>query len=284
MAHTRTQEMRVLSLFLLALLFSSGTATGAQEEDPVEYDYEVVAAYPHDADAFTQGLECAAPGCAVLLESTGQYGRSSVRRVATATGAVLAATPLPADLFGEGLAQHAGALYQTTWRERVLSRYDARTLRLVARAPYTVAAEGWGLTHDGAGHLVASDGSSTLHVFAVGPPPALAQRVVRRVPVRLRGRALPRLNELEHARGRVWANVWFADTLVAIDPATGTVVGTADLAGLRARPDCGAPPRDVLNGIAYDAAADEFLVTGKNWPVLYRIRLHPRPRPGNSEL
>ena len=242
----------------------------------VEYDYEVVAAYPHDAGAFTQGLECEAPGCAVLLESTGLHGQSSVRRVATATGAVLASAALPAALFGEGLAQHAGALYQTTWRERVLSCYDARTLRLRARAPYTVAAEGWGLTHDGAGHLVASDGSSTLHVFAVGAPPALAQRVVRRVAVRLRGRALPRLNELEHARGRVWANVWFADTVAEIDLATGAVVGLLDLAALRARPDCAAPPRDVLNGIAYDPATDEFLVTGKNWPVLYRIRIRAR--------
>lgn len=249
-----------------------------EEAEVVEYDFEVVAAYPHDAGAFTQGLECASPGCEVLLESTGLHGASSVRRVATTTGTVLASEALPPALFGEGLTQRGGVLYQTTWREGVLSCYDAATLRLLARAPYTVAREGWGLAHDAEGRLVASDGSSTLHVFAVGAAPALAQRVVRRVPVRLRGRALPRLNELEAARGRLWANVWHADTLVEIDPATGAVVGTADLAALRARPDCRAPARDVLNGIAYDAAADEFLVTGKNWPVLYRLRLRPRSR------
>jgi len=249
----------------------------------VKYKYEVVSTHPHDGDAFTQGLQCdpASKGCSVLYESTGLHGKSSVRRVETATGRVLTKENLPNNLFGEGLTLHKGALYQTTWKEHVIRQYDPVTLQMTGSSRYVMANEGWGLTSDGGEQLIASSGSSTLVFFTIED--GLEQKVKRSVDVRLNGRKLTRLNELEYARGHVWANVWFSDTIYEIDPATGDVVGEVDLSALHSVSKSGAGQDNVLNGIAYDAETDEFLVTGKNWYALHRIRVI-NPKPDASEL
>ena len=277
------KSLLVCGALLAAAALTAFAAKREQQPAVTQYTYEVLASYPHDGDAFTQGLECVPDtACSVLFESTGLYGKSSVRRVETATGSVLSSLALPSGHFGEGMTLHNGSLYQTTWKEHTIARYDPTTLALVASAPYTVTGEGWGLASTGTGQpLVASDGSSTLFFFTVDEA-TLAQQLVRTVDVTLGGKRVQRINELEYARGRVWANVWYSDTVLEIDPATGAVVGVLDLHGLHSPLKSGAGAGDVLNGIAYDAAADEFLVTGKNWHALHRIKVFGTQR--RSEL
>lgn len=222
----------------------------------------VLASYPHDRTAFTQGLLVHE---GALYESTGRYGRSGIRRVEPETGKVLVERSLPAHLFGEGLALAADRLVQITWQEGVALLWDPSTLERIGELSYR--GEGWGLTYDGE-RLVMSDGSDWL-VFR--DPRSLAE--LDRVQVTLDGSPLPRLNELEWVDGEVWANVWGASSVVRIDPASGAVTGVADLSELAAR----LPPEesqgiDVLNGIAWWPEREAFLVTGKLWPRTFLVR------------
>lgn len=222
---------------------------------------EQVRSYPHDPQAFTQGLLW---HDGALYESTGRYGQSTVRRVALETGTVQAQTALADRYFAEGLALHDGRLYQLTWQEGTGLIYEVGDLRQVATFPWE--GEGWGLTSDGTA-LYASDGSNVIRV--VDPN---SFRVLRTIDVTDGAEYVHQLNELEWVKGELWANVWHSDRIARIDPATGRVVGWVDLAGLLP-PD---PSRDgeaVANGIAYDAATDRLFVTGKLWPRLFEIRL-----------
>jgi glutamine cyclotransferase len=169
--------------------------------------------------------------------------------------------------FGEGIALWNDLIIQLTWKEQTALVYDKQTLARVGQFRYQ--GEGWGLTHDGR-HLIMSDGTSTLRFL---DPKTFA--VARELAVRSNGRRVWRLNELEYVRGEIWANVWYQDYIIRISPASGDVVGRIDLqplypAHLRRTRD------DVLNGIAYDAEHDRLLVTGKNWPKLYEIRVAQR--------
>ena len=65
-------------------------------------------------------------------------------------------------------------------------------------------------------------------------------------------------------------------TVARIDPATGRGRGVIDFSGLLPAADR-TPATDVLNGLAYDAAADRLFVTGKHWPKLFEVRLKPAP-------
>jgi glutamine cyclotransferase len=226
--------------------------------------FEVVQRWPHDPGAFTQGLVYRG---GTLYESTGNHGESSLREVELETGKVLRRHDLPEQYFGEGLALFGGKLYQLTWRSRVGFIYDAATLQPVGQ--FTYAGEGWGLTEDGTS-LILSDGTSTLRFL---DPATLT--VQRTVTVTDEGREVSRLNELEYVNGEVYANVWKHDLIARINPATGHVTGWIDLTGLLA-PEDKLGDEDVLNGIAYDAANDRLLVTGKYWPKLFQIRLVPR--------
>jgi glutaminyl-peptide cyclotransferase len=231
----------------------------AREREPPVYGFEVVHAYPHDPQAYTQGLVYAG---GVLYEGTGKYGESTLRRVALGSGKVLQAHALDRSLFGEGIALWDGQIVQLTWRNSIAIVYDQRTFRELRRFEYR--GEGWGLTHDGR-HLIMSDGSATLRFL---DPQTF--RVVRELLVQSRGRRVGRLNELEYVRGEIFANVWYQDHIARISPRTGEVIGWIDLRGLwpqRSERDA------VLNGIAYDAQGDRLFVTGKDWPKLYEIRL-----------
>jgi glutamine cyclotransferase len=223
--------------------------------------YEVIRRLPHDPTAFTQGLVYAEGR---LFESTGRLGQSQVREVALETGDVIAATQLSDDRFGEGLALLGGRLYQLTWTSEVAYVYDAETLTPLDSFRYT--GEGWGLATDGT-VLIMSDGTATLRFR----DPATFD-VVREVTVRDGNSPLTMLNELEYARGELYANVYPSDYIVRIDPASGTVREWIDLSGLLSSRDRTANV-DVLNGIAFDADTGHFLVTGKLWPVLFEIRL-----------
>lgn len=219
---------------------------------------EVLGTVPHDPGAFTQGLELVD---GALYEGTGLEGQSSLRRVDPRTGEVEQRVDLPDAMFGEGITVVDDRIWQITWRDGVAIERDRATFEEVRRVTYE--GEGWGLCRDG-DRLVMSDGTAEL---TFRDPRSFAETGT--VAVRRDGRPLDRLNELECVGGQVWANVWHSDEVVRIDPATGLVTATVDLSPLR--PD-DVPKSDVLNGIAAVPGTDEFLVTGKNWPTIFRVR------------
>lgn len=223
--------------------------------------YEVRREYPHDSQAFTQGLLF---HDGALYEGTGINGSSSLRRVALETGEIQRIRTLPAQYFGEGIALIAGKLYQLTWRNHVCLVYDAASFEQVTSFEYP--GEGWGLTTDGT-ELIMSDGTSVLRFIEPG-----TFRTIRTVTARESGRPVSFLNELEYVKGEIYANVWRSDRIVRIDPSDGTVSGWIDLTDLLP-PSQRTGREDVLNGIAYDADADRLFVTGKYWPKLYEITL-----------
>jgi glutamine cyclotransferase len=223
--------------------------------------YRVLNNYPHDADAFTQGLLWHDGG---FYESTGLEGRSSLRRVEFPSGRVLQETAVPRPLFAEGLALVGERLVQLTWQSRRGLVYDRKSLKPLAY--FTYKTEGWGITYDGK-NLVMSDGSDTLTYLD-----SKTYQPVRRLRVTLDGVPLHNLNELEWIEGEVWANVWQTDLVVRIDPATGKVKSTLDLSGLLPLSQRSGQ-EDVLNGIAYDAKQKRIFVTGKLWPRLFEIEV-----------
>lgn len=227
------------------------------------YAAREVRSWPHDRQAFTQGLLV---HDGTLYESTGLEGRSSVRQVALETGEVLRRTDTPAQYFGEGIAVVGDRLFQLTWKDERGFVYDARTLAVTDS--FTYRGEGWALTTDDS-LLYMSDGSSRLRV--VDPD---GFRELRTIAVTEAGRPVFYLNELEWVDGELWANVWMTQLIARIDPATGNVVGWIDLAGLLTPQE--AASVDVTNGIAWDRANDRVLVTGKYWPKLVEIGLTRR--------
>lgn len=236
-------------------------AAAPDDSAPPLLGVTIVARYPHDPDAFTEGL---AWHRGALYESVGREGRSEVRRVRLADGKVMARAPIDPAQFGEGLALWRDDLVTLTWHEGIAYRWNARTLKPTRRMSY--AGEGWGLASDSTG-LIRSDGTPTLRFV---DPQTLAER--RRVSVTLRGEPLAQINELEVVRGAILANVWRTGFLVRIDPATGRVTAIVDLRPLVA--EIGATDREaVANGIAYDPAGDRLFVTGKLWPTLFEIRV-----------
>lgn len=250
-----------IGAYALLLLFEPDAPPRAPVTRPA-----VLATYPHDPTAFTQGLLLRG---GVLYESTGLYGQSRLQATVPQTGRLLWQRPLPGDLFGEGLAgRPGGGLMQLTWREGVALRWQVEPggARIVGRDAYR--GEGWGLARAGSTYLM-SDGSDRLQVRDVA-----TFRTCRVIPVTDGGHPVGALNELEVVGREVWANVWQTDRIVQIDPTRGEVTRTLDLSHLRRRLPEGAPV-DVLNGIAWERARGRVLVTGKNWPRLFAI---PAPR------
>ena len=239
--------------------------TAAHAEAPT-LRWKIVAEYPHDVSGFTQGLLWHEGR---LFESDGQYGASQIAEKKLKTGETIQSTPLPAEQFGEGLALHAGALWQLTWREGLLHRYD---LDLKRTGGLRYGGEGWGLTSDGRA-LIVSNGSATLTwVDPEGPS------VLRKLEVKDGGTAIARLNELEWVEGRLYANVWLTDRIARIDPETGAVNAWLDLAALKKKAGITAADEArgaVLNGIAWRADKKHLLITGKYWPKVYEIKLLP---------
>jgi len=222
--------------------------------------YQVVRVYPHDSNAFTQGLQFVD---GVLYEGTGLNGRSSIRKVKLETGEVLKRRDVPAQHFGEGIAIWKTDLIELTWQSQVAIVYDKDTFE--QRRTLTYSGEGWGLTHDGT-NLIMSDGTEYLRVL----DPATFQ-VRKRIRVMAGQVPLRNLNELEFVKGEVLANIWTTDYIARINPETGRVVGYLDLRGLLTASE--RPSDGVLNGIAYDAQRDRLFVTGKLWPKLFEIRV-----------
>jgi glutamine cyclotransferase len=261
--------MRVRGLALVVFLLEacagseSSAPVRAQPAPPV-YGYEVVRDYPHDPEAFTQGLIFRD---GFLFESTGQTGRSTLRKVRLETGEVIQRHALAGDIFGEGLTDWGSQLIQLTWVTNIGFVYDFATFKELRRFNY--AGEGWGITQDGT-RLIMSDGTPNLRFL---DPSTFHEQ--SRVNVHDHNGSVDDLNELEFVKGSVYANVWLTERIAIISPDNGRVTAWVDLTGLRPRQ--GAPGDDVLNGIAYDAAGDRLFVTGKLWPKLFEIRVKPGP-------
>ena len=248
--------MKRLLVFSLMLLILGACADGKVRQ----YKLQVVKDYPHDTQSYTQGLFFDG---GKFYESTGQYGESTFRIVDLATGKAQRKLDFGKKYFVEGSVILGGDLFILTWTNKVAFVYDAATLEY--KQTYTYPREGWGLTTDGR-QLIASDGSSRLYFMDT------QFNVQRSVTVKLNGRAVNMLNELEYIDGKVWANVYTSDMILIIDPKNGEVEGTVDCTGLLPR-SLRKPQTDVLNGIAFDPATKKTYLTGKYWPKLYEVRL-----------
>ena len=217
--------------------------------------------YPHDPDAFTQGLLFHQ---GFFYESTGLLGKSTLARKDMKTGKVLQEVQLPRDFFGEGIVLLKDKIYQLTWQNETVLIYDARSLREIKKMKYS--GEGWGLTSDGK-YLLMSNGSSTV---TFRDPESF--KIVREIQVRDGDTPVGYLNELEFIRGEIWANIYMEDVIVRISPKNGRVTGWIDLSELRSYLARNARV-DVINGIAYDEKANRIFLTGKFWPKIFEIQI-----------
>lgn len=234
-----------------------GAATAAPAVEHLEA--RVLERLDYDQSLFTQGLELDQNGN--LLVGTGRYGESGVHRLVPGETSPQQSTPLDDDQFGEGITRSGDTLWQLTWKSGKALSFDADTLQPTGSAKYS--GEGWGLCETG-GRLAVSDGTSTLRFV----DPASFDELGR-VTVTLDSEEVDQLNELECVDGQIYANVWFSTDIMRIDPATGAVNAVIDASGLDN--NAAANPDNVLNGIAHIPGTDEFYLTGKRWPDLYRV-------------
>lgn len=255
--------MRHIAAAMAALFVAAPVVAALPVAQP-----QIVRAFPHDPDAFTEGLFVRD---GMLYESTGPYDRrgqaapSTIRQVRLSDGRVLKRVEIPPQYFGEGIVDYGKQVVSVTWQNGQGFRWSLPDLRRIGSFRYQ--GEGWGMTRMGA-RIVLSDGTATLRLL---DPASLKE--TGRIRVTVEGRPLTNINELEYVKGEILANIWQTDLIARIDPKSGRVTGWIDLTNLP-RPAPGGPNRDVVaNGIAYDAKGDRLFVTGKNWPQLYEIRL-----------
>jgi glutamine cyclotransferase len=237
----------------------SFTPSPTSSSDVLVYTYSVINTFPHDSNAFTQGLIVEDDD--VLLEGTGNYGASSLRRVGLRNGTVLQQYNLSGDYFGEGIAVVGDRLIQLTWQNHVGFVYNLSSFELLSQ--FNLSTEGWGLTYNGT-HLILSDGSSRLYFLDPDTFEAVGSVIVHDG-----ASQITTLNELEYVNGDVYANIWQSQKIAIINPQTGKVKAYIDLTGLYQASD----PNAVLNGIAYNEKTNQLYVTGKCWPNLYEIQL-----------
>jgi len=262
-----------LVLVDMSLLQEQSASRFQTTEPPVPvWTYDIVNTYPHDPSAYTQGLIY---HDGVLIESTGLYGQSSLRRVELRTGKILKRIPVSGEYFAEGITLFKGRIFQLTWVEGKGFIYDPASFRVVGEFAYE--GEGWGLTNDGRA-LIMSNGTSEIRF--INPDSFKTEKTIS---VNLNGRPVPMINELEYIKGEIYANIWQADLIIRIEPKTGRVLGLIDMTGLLSE-NSADPANDVLNGIAYDEKEDRIFVTGKRWPKLFQIRLKEKSRHAASGL
>lgn len=236
-----------------------------------QYKVKIIRTFPHDPDAFTEGLVYSG---GFLYESTGMNGKSSMRKVELDTGKVVKKFDLPTQYFGEGLTEWDGTFIQLTWRSGKGFVYNRETFSI--EREFNFSGEGWGITHDGKS-LVMSNGSNRLTYL--NPRTFEQERVL---PVLSGDKPIRLLNELEYIKDEIYANIWQKDFVARISPKTGEVTGWIDMSDLRRElPD--GQRVDVLNGIAYDPEGDRIFVTGKLWSKLFQIEIVSQTEPGSQK-
>ncbi|WP_245586330.1 glutaminyl-peptide cyclotransferase [Olivibacter sitiensis] len=266
----KTQGLRLGSRLVTANVFYQGKEETLNtnivvmaSKAPAQWSFSVENAYPHDVNAYTQGLEY---HDGVLYESTGQNGKSSLRKVELQSGKVLQRYDLPEKYFGEGLTVVGDKIIQLTWEQGVGFVYDKATFTLEKEFPYQASAEGWGLCFDGT-RFIKSDGSNRLYFLNKD-----SYREEGYIEVFNNKGAVNEINELEYINGKVFANIYYSDIIVVINPETGEVEAELDLTGLLPKREY-TKETNVLNGIAYNKAKNTLYVTGKNWPKLFEIKM-----------
>lgn len=281
MGNRRTGISLIASMLTMALaLYSCANASGSKSASAAEapseqgiqsnvsrtkvkvtgYKIQIVNEFPHDVTSYTQGLFFYG---GEMYESTGLNGKSTFRKVDIKTGKPLYRLDFDKKYFLEGSVEKDGNIYMLTWMNGVAFVYDAETLEY--KSTFSYPREGWGLTTDGKS-LIASDGTANLYFmddsFKTG----------RKLTVKLNGRPVRDLNELEYIDGKIWANVYLTDMIVIIDPADGNVTGIVDCSGLLPE-NLRTEDTDVLNGIARNPVDGKLYLTGKNWSRLYEVAL-----------
>lgn len=252
-------RLGLLSLLVMATGILAAYQEAGRSSAPVA-KYRVVRVYPHDPEAFTQGLVYLD---GFLYEGTGLNGRSSIRKVKLENGEVVQMQKVDSQYFGEGIAVKGDTIYELTWQSEIGFLYDRATF--TRKGTFNYKGEGWGLTHDGQ-RLIMSDGTAFLRFLDPGTLKELS-----RIQVKDGASPVGNLNELEYVKGEIFANVWQTHRIARISPKTGRVTAWLDLDGLLTPRE--AQQADVLNGIAYDAAGDRLFVTGKLWPKLFEIKI-----------
>jgi glutaminyl-peptide cyclotransferase len=253
--------MATLLVLISILFFGSAFPDPPRGTWPKQYGFRIVHVYPHDPDAFTQGLEYRG---GYLYEGTGLPGRSTVRKEELETGKLLQQIHLAPEFFGEGITVINQRVLELTWQSQLGFVYDQTTFRRIR--DFTYVGEGWGLANDGS-TIYMSDGTAQIRCV---DPVSLSE--TRRITVHDGNQPIDMLNELEWVRGEIYANVWHSWRIARIAPADGSVVGWIDLSGVIS-PDELHDKEAVLNGIAYDSMGDRLFVTGKLWPKLFEIKV-----------
>ena len=256
----------ILSITGLLLLLISCTPKEKKQETETAKDetlisYSIAKLFPHDRTAYTQGLVIEKGR---LFESTGQAG-SWIAEVNLGTGVHDKKVILDVKYFGEGITILNNKIYQLTWQNKIGFIYDVHTFKKLGEFPYEH--EGWGITHDGK-QLIVSDGTNVIHF-----KDTVSLKDVHMIIVKDKEGVVKNLNELEYIEGYIYANQWQTNNIYKIDPATGEVVGKLDLSELGEKVRVTDPQADVLNGIAYEKKSKLLLITGKQWPATYAIRI-----------
>jgi len=250
------------TICIFFILIACGEGEAGLDAVASQYTYRIINEYPHDSNAFTQGLFF---HNGYLYEGTGRYGASSIRRVDLQTGEVLQNHALDSRYFGEGITLFGDTLYQLTWTSRTGFIYDKESFDQLGTFNYPT--QGWGLTNDNS-RLIMSDGSATLYFL----DPETLQNTGELL-VTYNNAPVTRLNELEYINGEIYANVYMTDYIVTINPLSGQVTGWINLQGLLSSSEQPASMESVLNGIAYDSTGGRLFVTGKLWPKIFEIEL-----------
>jgi len=249
----------IFTLFMVQTTVAQKSTTLPNK--PKNYRVKVLEVLPHDVNSYTQGLFFFDQQ---LYESAGQYGESNFRKVDLKNGTTLKSIDFPKEYFAEGSSVIGDKLYILTWMERVVFVYNINTFKQIGTL--FNPKEGWGLTTDGK-QLIMSDGSS--NIFFIDPSNFQEKS---RIEVKLNGKSITQLNELEYINGYIWANVYGSDLIVIIDPKSGFVKATVDCRNLLPG-NLRTAKTDVLNGIAYNPVSKQIYITGKLWPKLYRIKI-----------
>jgi len=255
-------QFKIVIFFASITILLLNSVACSSENSPPANEVVIINSYPHDENAFTQGLVF---NNGSIYESTGRYGKSSLRKVNLQTGEVEQIHNLSDHLFGEGITILDDKIYQLTWRSKKGIVYDLDSFKVLDFFNYPF--EGWGITNDKK-NLIISNGTQNIYFY---DPESYKQ--VKKIKVMDRGEPVSLINELEYIDGKIYANIWRSNKIISIDPVTGKVVNWYDLSSLQPQAKVG-NKIDVLNGIAYDSESNRIFVTGKLWPKLFEIKLN----------